>query len=91
MNKKQLGAAKCRDFSQMVRGSTGSWDKIHSWECGEGNRLKILHFQAAGGTLLLWRGKKLRGWKVRETDVNICAAVSYRNNAKQVDYSKTVK
>lgn len=35
-----------------------------------------------------WIDKKLRGWKVRETVVIICAAVSYRNNAKQFEYSK---
>lgn len=34
-----------------------------------------------------WIDKKLRDWKVRKTDVIICAAVSYRNNAKRFEYS----
>lgn len=36
-----------------------------------------------------WIDEKLKGWKARETDVIVCAAVSDRDNAKQFEYSKT--
>lgn len=35
-----------------------------------------------------WIDKKLRGWKVRETDIIICAAMSYRNNANNLSTAK---
>lgn len=73
----------------MVTGRTGSFGQ-NWWERGEGKEEleNASSFQAAGGSAGPG-DEKFRGWKVRETDIIICAAMSCRNNARPFAHSRT--
>lgn len=46
--------------------------------------------QAAEGILLVWDRWELKGWKVREMDVSICAAVSIKIMPNNLSTAKRV-
>lgn len=88
--KKRLRIAKCKDFPHLA-GSAGSLVETGGSELRGSNGLKMLPVFKQLESLWPQRDEKSRGWKVRETDVIICAAVSHRNNAKPVMKNERVK